>query len=292
MGGGHRWTRCCVQRRAGNDDRECPKTPRPPIHRLPISRRCRPAPRQHASASITLLDSTHAPHCRQWIRRGWLAAVSILILGSVCGPLIGLARADGDPASDVLLLQPLYLPQDAGVPGPQQAQLGSLLSAGRRSGYELRVALIAGPVDLGSVTDLWRQPQNYARFLGQELSLNYNRPLLVVMPNGYGLYRSGGTLAAEQSALSTLPPPGHNLGSGALNAIVRLAAASGHNLPAPTATAPISRGSTHTLAWIVFASGAVIIILAWIASLRARPLRPVRRRPSSTEDPHRRTSST
>ena len=36
-----------------------------------------------------------------------------------------------------------------------------------------RVAIIASPPDLGSVTELWHQPQNYARFLAQELTLIY-----------------------------------------------------------------------------------------------------------------------
>ncbi|MBV9006759.1 MAG: hypothetical protein JO181_18980, partial [Solirubrobacterales bacterium] len=42
------------------------------------------------------------------------------------------ARADGDPASDVLATQLLYLPQDAGVPAAQQAQLGALLQTAAR----------------------------------------------------------------------------------------------------------------------------------------------------------------
>jgi hypothetical protein len=94
------------------------------------------------------------------------------------------ARADGDPASDVLLAQALFLPQDAGVPATEQAQLASLLAAAHHAGYNLRVALIARPADLGSVTALWHQPENYARFLGQEQSLNYTGALLVVMPGG------------------------------------------------------------------------------------------------------------
>ncbi len=177
-------------------------------------------------------------------------------------------------ASDVLLSQPLYLPQDAGVPATQQAQLTALLAAAHRSGYTLRVALIAEPADLGSVTELWRQPQNYAHFLGQELSLNYNGPLLVVMPNGYGLYQPHASPNKQASAVSALSPPGRNLGPGALGAIERLAAASGHNLPTPAATTPTNSHSNDTTASIVFGIGTIIIIIAWAASLRARPPRP------------------
>ena len=188
------------------------------------------------------------------------------------GPLADPARADGDPASDVLVSQPLFLPQDAGVPASQQAQLSALLAAAQRSGYKLRVALIASRTDLGSVTELWRQPQNYARFVGQELSLIHHGPLLVVMPNGYGLYRPHRPLDSEQTALTGIPPPGSHLGTATLTAIRRLAATSGHNLPAPTAATPPNPESNDTLPWIAFAIGSILILLAWIASLRARPI--------------------
>ena len=135
----------------------------------------------------------------------WHVTIVAVMVG---GPPPG-ARADGDPASDVLLSQSLFLPQDAGVPATDQTQLASLLAAAHRADYNLRVALIAGPADLGSVTALWRQPRNYARFLGQELSLNYTGALLVVMPDGYGFYRPRGASASEQSVLNQLTPPGH-----------------------------------------------------------------------------------
>ena len=129
-------------------------------------------------------DSTHPPPRRPLPRRGLLAALAVTILALLAGALPHAARADGDPASDVLLAQPLYLPQDASVPPAEQTQLASLLAAAHQAGYDVRVALIAQPADLGSITALWRQPQNYARFLGQELSLNYTGALLVVMPTG------------------------------------------------------------------------------------------------------------
>ena len=199
-------------------------------------------------------------------------AVSLTILVAVSGLFAESALADGDPASDVLVSQTLFLPQDAGVPSNQQAQLGALLQAAQRSGYQIRVAMIASRTDLGSVTELWRQPQNYARFLAQELSLLYRGALLVVMPNGYGLYRLASPLTAERSALAGIRAPGANLATATLRAIQRVASASGHNLPLPNATAPTNPGSTDTVPWIVFALGATLIVLAWTASLRARPL--------------------
>ena len=200
-------------------------------------------------------------------------AVSLSIPVAALGLLAASVRADGDPASDVLVSQTLFLPQDAGVPANQQAQLDALLHAAQQSGYQIRVALIASPTDLGSVTELWRQPQNYARFLAQELSLLYRGPLLVVMPNGYGLYRLAGPLATGQSALAGVRAPGPSLATATLTAIQRLAAAAGHNLPLPNATAPSTPGSTNTVSWLVFAIGGALIVLAGTASLRARPPR-------------------
>jgi hypothetical protein len=182
------------------------------------------------------------------------------------------ARGDGDPASDVLASQSLFLPQDAHIAPSQQTQLSDLLAAARSRGYPMRVAVIAAAADLGSVTALWRQPQSYARFLGQELALNFRGPLLVVMPNGYGVYESGRTAAAGASGLGQLGPPGARLGAGSIQAVQRLAAAAGHTLPLTAATTATSARSANLLPWIVFALGVVLVAAAWTASLRARPL--------------------
>ena len=182
------------------------------------------------------------------------------------------ARADGDPASDVLATELLYLPQDAGVPAAQQAQLGGLLQTTARDRYQMRVALIASRADLGSVTELWGQPQNYAQFLGQELSLAYRGPLLVVMPDGFGLYRLGGAPVSARAALAGVNAPGGALGAAAITGIRRVAAAAGHSLPLPSAQAPSGPTSSDVLPWVAFAIGGVLIVLAWMASLRARPL--------------------
>lgn len=228
-----------------------------------------------------MVDSTHTPNRCPRARLALLIAAftGILALGSAL--IASSALADGDPASDVLASQALFLPQDAGVPVGQQAQLGVLVAAAKRSGYEIRVAMIASSADLGSVTELWRQPQNYARFLGQELSLVYDGTLLVVMPNGYGLYRLRGPLGVDQSALAGARPPGPELGTPTVNTIQRLAAASGHTLTLPNAAAPTAASSTDTLAWIVFAIGTALILLAWTASLRAKPVQIRGRRTSS-----------
>jgi hypothetical protein len=185
------------------------------------------------------------------------------------------ALADGDPASDVLAQQSLFLPQDAAVPAHQQLQLAGLLQAAAHGGYQIRVAVVGSSADLWSVTELWGQPQSYAKFLGQELSLVYHGPLLVVMPEGLGLYQLGQSEPAGGSALAGRPIPttGGGLGAVALTAIQRLAAAAGHPLSIPNPAGQVKSSSTDPTPWIVFAIGGVLIVLAWTASFRARPPR-------------------
>jgi hypothetical protein len=95
--------------------------------------------------------------------------------------------------------------------------------------------------DLGSVGALFRQPRRYAAFLGQELRFVYKGRLLVVMPHGLGVSRSGKAVPADQAIVRRLPPPG-SPGAGpavaATRAVVRLAAAAGVIVPVP----PLSGG--------------------------------------------------
>ena len=126
-------------------------------------------------------------------RRGWLVALLAVVLSAVL-PIA--ARADGDPGSDVLVYQDLFAGTAAGLSITQQTELGALLKQADSDGFPVRMAIIGGSTDLGSVTALWRQPQSYAKFLGIELSLAYRHPLLVVMPNGIGVNWPGHTRAA------------------------------------------------------------------------------------------------
>jgi hypothetical protein len=205
-----------------------------------------------------------------------LCLAGLLLAGAV---LAGSALADGDPASDVLATQTLFLPWDANLPTSEQAQLEGVLESAAHHGFPIRVAVIASASDLGSVTALWRLPQEYASFLGEELSLVYKGPLLVVMRNGFGLHGFAPPPAQLSSALSGMSAPtnGAQLGQVTIAAIGRLAAASGHPLPSTSANVRLapsaSGGSTAAIDWIVFALGAVAILAAWMASLRAQPLR-------------------
>jgi hypothetical protein len=197
----------------------------------------------------------------------WILVALLAVIALAPGP----AQADGDPASDVLATQPLFLPQDGGLTVRQEAELGALVTAARADRYPLRVALIASPTDLGSVTELWRQPENYAHFLGQELSLVYRGTLLVVMPDGFGLYGRGAS--AERAALTGLAVAPGGLGGRAITAVQHLAAAAGHPLQVRVGLPQRSSGGADYAALIVLAVGALLILAAWTLSLRARPLR-------------------
>lgn len=206
----------------------------------------------------------------------WLAVLLVCLSATASQ-----ARADGDPASDVLAAQTVFLPQDGAIPPAEQAQLTQLVSSAAHAGFPLRVAVIATRSDLGSVTALWRRPSAYAQFLGQELSQVFHGTLLVVMPNGFGVAAAGGGpavggTAVGRAALGGAPVGGAALGGAAVAAVQRLAAAAGHRLTAPSGgqtghtTAPSATGIG---AWLALAVGAILIGVAWTISLRERPPR-------------------
>ncbi|MGA2924994.1 MAG: redoxin domain-containing protein [Solirubrobacteraceae bacterium] len=157
-----------------------------------------------------------------------VVVVMLTIAGAARTPV---ARADGDPGSDVLVFQNLFVGSAAGLSVAQQLQLGGLLQSASRAGFPIRVAIIAGRDDLGAVTELWLAPRAYARFLGIELSDAYAQRLLVVMPDGFGFNWPGHSATAAYRVLAnvTLHP---GLFSAAESAVRRLAAADGVALPA------------------------------------------------------------
>ncbi len=160
----------------------------------------------------------------------------LLLVGLLAaGGRASIASADGDPGSDVLVYQQLFLGSDAGVPIARQAALGQLLQAAARDGFPIRVAIIASRSDLGAITGLWLNPRAYARFLGLELSLAYKGRLLVVMPNGFGFNWPGHPTAAANQILVHLAigRGGTGLASAAEAAVRALAASGRIKLAAP-----------------------------------------------------------
>ena len=213
--------------------------------------------------------------------RRCLATLIALIVAAVP---ISAARADGDPGSDVLVYQSLFLASDSGISVKTQVQLGHLIAAADRAGLPIRVAIIARPADLGTVTPLWDKPQTYARYLGIELSLAYSGRLLVVMPDGFGVNWPKHDASAAYAALAHVPHGvGPKLATSAAAAIRALAAAAhvqlGSGLGAtsttptgassPTITSQaaggrsqVTGGSSRTLAFVVL----LVVVLAVFAA--------------------------
>ena len=185
----------------------------------------------------------------------------------LCLPAV--ARANGDPASDYLLVQKLFLPFNAGVDSGSAKQLNAVLDAAARNKFPIRVAVILSPQDLGTAFSLYRKPQRYAEFLGLELSFVYRGRLIVVMPNGYGYSVRGKPDAKVSRLLAPLPPPGHDATSevrGAEKAVRNLALASGLRLTVSSSGGGGS--STRDRITIAAAATAGIALLAAVVLYR------------------------
>jgi cytochrome oxidase Cu insertion factor (SCO1/SenC/PrrC family) len=166
------------------------------------------------------------------LRRALLGAVLAVCAVGVLAPA---ARADGDPGSDVLVYQNLFVAADANISVPQQVELGNLLTSADQAGFPIRVAVISQPADLGAITALWRKPAAYANFLGTELSLAYAQRLLIVMPSGFGFSWQGHSASGAYQVLGGLQigPGGTGLANAAETAVRALARAAGIWLATP-----------------------------------------------------------
>jgi hypothetical protein len=168
-------------------------------------------------------------------------------------------RADGDPASDVLYFQDVFLPFPAPSATASQ-KLATAVSAANMGGFRIKVAVIASAQDLGSVPSLFGRPQLYAQFLGVELQSFYKERLLVVMPSGFGVYRGGKSIAADQRVLAGLEAgaSADDVTSSAAGAVEKLQKAlsgqtKGDSEPPRVRALPSSgkRGGTATLRFTV-----------------------------------------
>jgi hypothetical protein len=166
-----------------------------------------------------------------------------LLLALAAAGLPGRALADGDPASDVLLGQAVFLPYSP-VSHGLQGRLYALAAAAAAHGYPVHVALIGAPTDLGVIPALFGKPEAYARFLSSEIAGPVSGLVLVVMPHGFGLAQSGRALSGAPLTGLAIGPGTDGLATAALAAISRLATAAGHPLPAGAATTGASAGAS------------------------------------------------
>jgi hypothetical protein len=170
------------------------------------------------------------------------------------------ARADGDPASDYLLVQKVFFPFDVKFPSKQKSQFTAYVDAANRAGFKIRVAIIGGSYDMGSITSLYGRPRTYARFLGEELSFVYNKRLLVVMPAGLGFNWPKHPTAPSYAVLRRIPVQsgGNGLLSTAQTAVQRLAAAAGVRVAVPK---NVSSGSSNSHGRVVIIAATVVVLL-------------------------------
>jgi hypothetical protein len=190
---------------------------------------------------------------------------AIILMGAVAPSW---ALADGDPASDVLLGQNVYYPYSPAVPRAVQATLNAETAAAKKAGLPIKVALIANPIDLGVIPELFNKPQDYAKFLDKEIGFQGPQALLVVMPAGYGTQGLGAKPAA---AVAALPAPkgktSTDLAQAATTAVAKLAAADGHPIkghPGVSSGSSTDSSTTPLLIGLIvaalFVAGALILL--------------------------------
>jgi len=215
-------------------------------------------------------------HARRAAVRATLAwavtALACALAGAVAVPAV--AHADGDPASDVLLGQDVFT--GYGQISPKVAdELDSVTAAAGKAGYPVRIALIAGKGDLGSIPQEFGHPEKYAYFLDYEISTAVNGVVLVVMPHGFGV-ASGGK-PQSNAALSAVPIGAgtDGLGLAAVTATEKLAAAAGHPLAgdAASATVPLAASGAQ-----VDDALETLLVLGALAALAVSSAVVVRRR--------------
>jgi hypothetical protein len=204
------------------------------------------------------------------------ARLALVVAVVVAGACTGSARANGDPASDVLPFSNVYF----SIKNPASSSAGSdLLEITKLTAQKkrpIKIAVISMPSDLGLIQSLWQKPQTYSEFLGKELFqfAHYTGTTLIVMPNGYGVY--GPDAAKGKPALAQLPKPNtqdlEKLGQDGGTAVRRVAAANGDVLPPPS-----SSGSSGAPTWAIAAAalgGAALVGGAVFVALRRWLLAP------------------
>jgi hypothetical protein len=197
--------------------------------------------------------------------------LAALVVATACLCAPSAARANGDPASDYLLTQSVFLPFTTKIDRGAVKRLEGLLGEADQQHFPIRAALILSAGDLGTAFSLFGKPQKYAEFLGLELSFVYRDRLLIVMPNGYGYALNASPDPKASAVLKPLPPPGRNPTKeveAAIVAVQKLAAAEGHQLAAPK-----SGGSNRRdrITIVAAATAGIALIAAFVLYRRRVP---------------------
>ena len=192
----------------------------------------------------------------------------LLIALLVALALPGAARANGDPASDVLPFQQVFLPYEAPISGSAANRLKKTVAAANDEGYKVRVAVIPFTGDLGTAVSLWRHPQLYSKFLAKEIAFSYTGRTLIAMPSGFGIYNGDRPVTKELQALKGIKPGTTPTGltESSADAVRAMAAADG-------VTVPKTFGSSATHDRLVLGAALlalVVVLLVPVGFLRRR----------------------
>ena len=189
------------------------------------------------------------------------------------------ARANGDPASDVLLSRDIFVPagnpQEPAIhrarPGgttapsdPKRTEAASrklqeVVDQAKQERFPIKVAVIPTRADLGLVPGLFGRPQQYADFLYTEL-LGYRGNLLVVMPQGFGV--AGPSARGARADLADRRPAGRDAAGLARDAT------GGVRAFAESAGKPLGGGSGGLVIAIVAVLAGLAVALAVVLRLR------------------------
>jgi hypothetical protein len=235
-------------------------------------------------------------------RRELLVLIAVVAAAALGGAV---ASADVDPASDVLLLQDVFLPYNPKVCSGVADSLRNEAKTSKKAGYPIKVAVIGSRADLGGAPQLFNKPTEYAKFLGNELGVygpgvgrNYstNLSLLIVMPKGVSLARSRSKAAAADYTLGppppiagvppalksvSVPPNADNdaLTRVAVAAVPKLAKAAGHPIPT-VSTASAKCSGTGTSPALIFGAPIAVLVLAAVGFTGFQRIRGRSERPS------------
>ena len=83
-----------------------------------------------------------------------MRALTCILVCCIAAVVAQSARADGDPASDYLLVQRVFVPYEGASASAQQRALTKAVATANKTGFTIRVAVIFSSYDLGSVTSL------------------------------------------------------------------------------------------------------------------------------------------
>ena len=196
--------------------------------------------------------------------------VLILVVGWSFLSLLPGARAHGDPVSEVLIAQGVFLPFQASVDSAATRRLYAVVRDADGAGFQIKAAVIAEPADLGPRFGLYGDPQGCAEFLAADLSAR----VLVVMPNGLGYAVNGKPAPRFSRALKGLAGPGRDVtkqAQAATVAIRRLALAGGHTIVVSKSGGSNARDRITIAAAAVAGVALIAGLLLFRRQRRARP---------------------